>query len=293
MTRKIAVTGANGMTGRHMLKLLESESLSFSAITRAQWDITVWKTIHELDILFGGCEAVFHFAAQLPSSRFSSDAQGGIQQVFDANVRSCLNLANWAKLRDIPLIFLSGSTVYANSNAIKIKEDSAKTVNGFGGFYGYSKLLAEMVLNHHIADGLKSVVIRPSSIYGTGLPPDKLIAAYLSHASANEVLEVDGPSNKINLIHALDVAKASLEAYKSQSWGTYNVAGAEYSILEIAETAVKICKGGSITVSADSDTKPGFTRFDLDISKARAKFGYSPRVNLAQGMGLMLASKEM
>ena len=293
MTAKIAVTGANGMTGRHLLRLLELDSIPFLAVNRSQWDITNWKTIQELDMIFSECDAVFHFAAQLPTESVLSSDQAGIQPIFDANVRSCLNLASWAKMRDVSLVFLSGSTIYENPNASKIKEESAKTVNGFGGFYGYSKLMAEAVLNHYIADGLKSVVLRPSSIYGNGLPSNKLIPTYLSHACAGDVLEIDEPQNKINLVHALDVARASLEAYRSHSWGTYNIAGTEHSILEIAETALKVCKNGSIFIRNDHDFKPSFTRFDLDFTKAKAEFGYSPRVSLSQGMSLMLASKEI
>ena len=293
MTAKIAVTGSNGMTGRHLLRLLEIESIPYLAVSRSQWDITYWKTALELDVLFKGCDAVFHFAAQLPTESIFSSDQAGLQPIFDANVRSCLNLASWAKLRDIPLIFLSGSTVYENTNALNIKENSPKTANGLGGFYGYSKLLAEMVLDHYIADGLKTVVLRPSSIYGIGLPSSKLISEYLGLASTGDLLAVEGPRNKINLIHAFDVARASFEAFKSSSWGTYNVAGAEHSILEIAETAVNVCKSGSILVVNDDHIQPISTRFDLDISKAKAEFGYSPQVSLTQGMSLMLASKEI
>ena len=63
---EIAVTGANGMTGSHMVSLLKSKGISAKAVTRREWDLTEWKSIAELDHIFGLVQAVFHFGAKLP-----------------------------------------------------------------------------------------------------------------------------------------------------------------------------------------------------------------------------------
>ena len=148
---KIAVTGANGMMGSHMISLLKSKSISTKAVTRKEWDLTKWKSLDELDHIFESVSVIFHFAAQL-SYNFSKNNNQQTQKIFDTNIRSCLNLAEWAKLRKIPIVFLSSSVVYKNPHASKIIETDPKVVNGFGGFYGYSKLMAESIINHFVAD---------------------------------------------------------------------------------------------------------------------------------------------
>ena len=160
---EIAVTGANGMTGSHMMSLLKSKGIPAKAVTRQEWDLTEWKSFDELDHIFGSVLVIFHFGAQLPYNDFKNDNQQ-TQRIFDANIRSCLNLAEWAKLRNIPIVFLSGAVVYKDPHASKIIETDSKVVNGFGGFYGYSKFLAESIFSHLSAEGLKCIVLRPSSI---------------------------------------------------------------------------------------------------------------------------------
>jgi len=283
---EIAVTGANGMTGSHMMSLLKSKGIPAKAVTRQEWDLTEWKSFDELDHIFGSVLAVFHFGAQLPYNDFKNDNRQ-TQQIFDANIRSCLNLAEWAKLRNIPIVFLSGAVVYKDPHASKIIETDSKVVNGFGGFYGYSKFLAESIFSHLSAEGLRCIVLRPSSIYGYGLSSEKLVQSYINIASSGGKIQVAGSKNRINLIHAYDVVNAALKAYKSSAWGVFNISSdTSNSILEIAEIAVSISEKGSIDIMDNVDNNC-FERFDLDSKLAKKDFGFEARVNLKEGMLLM------
>jgi nucleoside-diphosphate-sugar epimerase len=283
---KIAVTGANGMMGSHMMSLLESKGIPAKAVTRKEWDLAEWKSFDELDFIFGLTRAVFHFGAQLPYDDSNGKSQQS-QQIFDTNVRSCLNLAEWANLRNIPIVFLSSAVVYKNPYLSDITEGDSKVVNGLGGLYGYSKVLAEGVLNHLSANGLKCIILRPSSLYGYGLPSNKLIQNYINIASSGGVIEVIGSRNKVNFIHAYDVSNAALQAYFSESWGVFNISSdAPSSILEIAEIAVSISKSGSISVLDEPDYD-AFLRFNLNSDLAKNNFNFHPVVGLRMGMNLM------
>ena len=283
---EIAVTGANGMTGSHMVSLLKSKGIPVKAVTRQEWDLTEWKSFDELDHIFGSVLAVFHFGAQLPYNDFKNDNRQ-TQQIFDANIRSCLNLAEWAKLRNVPIVFLSGAVVYKDPHTSKIIETDPKVVSGFGGFYGYSKLAAENIFSHFSAEGLKCIILRPSSIYGYGLPSEKLVQNYINIAASGGKIQVAGSKNRINLIHAYDVVNAALKAYKSSAWGVFNISSdTSNSILEIAEIAVSISEKGSIDIMDNVDNNC-FERFDLDSKLAKKDFGFEARVNLKEGMLLM------
>lgn len=283
---EIAVTGASGMMGSHMMSLLNSKGISAKAVTRQEWDLREWKSFDELDQIFGSVIAIFHFGAQLPYNDFKNDNRQ-TQQIFDVNVRSCLNLAEWAKLRNIPIVFLSSAVVYKDPHASKIIETDSKVVNGFGGLYGHSKFLAESIFSYLSAEGLKCIVLRPSSIYGYGLSSEKLVQNYINIASAGGKLKVVGSKNKINLIHACDVVNAALKAYKRSAWGVFNISSDNSnSILEIAEIAVSISEKGSIDIMDNIDNNC-FERFDLDSKLAKKDFGFEAKVNLKEGMLLM------
>ena len=284
---KVAVTGANGMTGRHMISLLKTKGIKFKAVTRQEWNLSEWKSHDQLDYIFGSVSAVFHFGAMLSNNQLNTD-NNQTQKLFDINVRSCLNLAEWAKLRNVPIIFLSGAVVYENPYSTKINENNSKVVNGFGGFYGYSKLLAENIFNHISLDGLKCIILRPSSIYGYGLLSGKLVQNYLDIASSNDLIKVKGSRNKINFIHAYDVANAAFQAFNKKTWGTFNISSKESNtILEVAEIAVSIFKNGKIEICDDNKNESEFSRFDLNSELAKKNFGFEPLINLKEGMLLM------
>ena len=284
---EIAITGANGMTGSHMMGLLKSRGIPVKAITREVWNLAEWKSFDELDLIFGSVSAVFHFGAQIPNN-YNYNDNWQTQQIFDTNIRSCLNLAEWAKLRNVAIIFLSSAVVYKNPHAIKIRETDPKVVNGIGGFYGYSKILAEGIFSYLSESGLKCIVLRPSSLYGYGLPSNKLIQNYINIASSGGLIKITGSRNKINFIHAYDVANAALQAYINKAWGIFNISSKEKNtILEVAEIAVCIAGSGSMVVTDDNKNDTSFTRFDLDSNLANKSFGFKTKIDLKEGMMLM------
>ena len=284
---EIAITGANGMTGSHMMSLLKSRGIPVKAITREVWNLAEWKSFDELDLIFGSVSAVFHFGAQIPNN-YNDNDNWQTQQIFDTNIRSCLNLAEWAKLRNVAIIFLSSAVVYKNPHAIKIRETDPKVVNGIGGFYGYSKILAEGIFSYLSESGLKCIVLRPSSLYGYGLPSNKLIQNYINIASSGGLIKITGSRNKINFIHAYDVANAALQAYINKAWGIFNISSKEKNtILEVAEIAVCISGSGSMVVMDDNKNDTSFTRFDLDSNLANKSFGFKTKIDLKEGMMLM------
>jgi nucleoside-diphosphate-sugar epimerase len=107
-------------------------------------------------------------------------------------------------------------------------------------------------------------------------------------ASSNREIQITGHKNRINLIHAYDVANAALSAYKNEAWGVFNISSREGStILEIAESAVSISDGGSIVVQDDNKKDAHFIRFDLSSELAKKSFGFETEINLKEGMLLM------
>jgi nucleoside-diphosphate-sugar epimerase len=284
----VAVTGASGMVGRHVAAALRRAGAECRAVDRSRWDLRRWANDDELDDFFAGCDAVVHAGAAVPSPGRPLPPQ----ELIDANVRACYCLGDWARRRGKPIVLISGATVYAWTGDPALKEDAAKTSRPEAGLYGLSKLLAEQLLDGLSAQGLRVCILRPASVYGAGIPQSRMVATLLGKASRGEDLVLQPPTrDRFSLVHAADVAHAVLGALRSQAWDVFNVGGpAAVSVADIARACVAVVGRGKVVVPAQ-DTAPGSLQYGLDCSKAAAKFGYSPRIGLEEGLRRTLAGE--
>jgi len=284
--KKVAITGSTGMLGSHMLALLHQLDVEIVDVNRDVWDLRNWKQEEDLRLILKSVDVFFHFAAALPIKNVEN-----INRIFDVNVRSCTNIANFCLDEGVSLIFISSATVYDNPHAINILEADKKVSFGLGGFYGFSKLLGEEIVNHFVSQGLRAILLRPSSIYGTGLAKGKLVSHILDQALAGDSIKIAQPNNQINFIHASDVAIACIKALRCKAWGIYNCGASEnVSILELAQTCIRISGSGNIIKPYDNNDL-GYVRFDLNSEKAEKVFGYSPVINISRGIEIMSSGR--
>jgi UDP-glucose 4-epimerase len=286
--RNVAVTGASGMVGRHVVAALSRAGMKCTPVGRSQWDLRRWAGDQELDAILSGCEAIVHAGAAVPSPGRSIPPQ----DILDANVRACYCLGDWARRRGMSFVLVSGATVYAMGGSQAIKEDDAITSRPDSGLYGLSKLLAEQVLDSLAAQGLKLCILRPASIYGAGMPETRMVAAMLAKACRGEELRLLPPvRDRVSLVHAGDVADATLRALQSEAWGVFNVGGPNpVSIADIANACVAVAGRGKVIAPA-GDASEGSLKYALDSSKAAAAFGYSPRIGLKEGLQRTMAGE--
>jgi UDP-glucose 4-epimerase len=155
-----------------------------------------------------------------------------------------------------------------------------------------SKLLAEQVLGALVGRGLRLAILRPSSVYGSGIPATRMIGSFLAQASRGEDIVLKPPVREsINLLHASDLGSAVVRLLSAAAWDVFNVAAAKASsVAEIAETCVAVAGKGRVVLPA-ADGSSGTTRYQLDCSKAAAIFGYVPAVELASGLRLTLLGR--
>ena len=296
--KKIAVTGASGLVGRHLLAALSRRGIACACACRtrpsalptdatwAPWDLEDWKRSVELDRLFPGVDAVLHVGAMVPAPGASVSARA----TFDANVRASLSLGEWARGNGVPLLYLSGAIVYGDPERVGIRETDPVGMNGIGGLYGLTKLQAEQVLTHLSRSGLSLCVLRPSSIYGDGLPAGKMITDFLMRASEGKALELSPPADdQVNMIHASDVAEAMLDAVTHDAWGgVFNIGTPRpVTVREIAEACVAAVGSGRVVLRPGEAERPARVRFALVSDLASAKFGFTTKMDLGHGLNDM------
>jgi UDP-glucose 4-epimerase len=286
---KVGLTGGTGMVGQHVKALLDYEGIQYVDVSRSQWDLVDWKSRGVIDSLLGDVDALLHIGAAVPSPLDPLETQ----VLFDANVRACVAIAEWATNKHVPVVYLSGAPVYKDPHGSNICEDDEKTTNNFGGFYGFTKYLAEQVFSHYVYAGLQLIVLRPTSIYGAGLGGDKLVGNFFHRAKKNEAIEIQAPhDNTVNFIHAADVARAILLSLQHNAWGIYNISAAENNTIEqLAHVCVDQAGSGKVTlIDGDTDSPKPFLRFDLNHEKAFKAFGYAAQIPLNTGVKMFAAN---
>ena len=250
------------------------------------WDLADWKSAEELDELFADIQVVIHAGAAVHNSRSIDESC-----IFDTNVRACFILGRWAISRGVPIVHISSSTVYANIGTSGLNEDGPLGWSGLGGFYGLSKLLAEDVYIRLREQGLKLAVVRPSSLYGFGLPAAKMVSSFLAIARDGGMIELTPPvEDRFDFIHAADVAYAIVAILKKESWNTFNIAsGSTISLQELAEICISLTGRGSISLKkATIQTRDAITRFSLNIDKAKCHLDWEPKISIKEGLELMM-----
>ena len=296
--KRVALTGASGMVGRHCLQAFHDRKISCIATSRSRpsvlpmgctwgaWDLRDWNANDAFDELFGSVDAVFHVGAYVPNDMSLAPSK----DLFDSNSRGSLNIGIWASEHQVPLIYLSTSTVYRDPLRKGILEDDPKrSGNGLDGFYGTTKLIGERVLHSLGERGAHVCILRPSSIYGTGLPANKMIPKWLRSAGLGETIALEPPvDDAINLIHATDVAEAMIAAAEREARGVFNIASRYLETLEsVARTCVTVAGKGSVLVSDRPSDRPKSVRFGLDCTRAQAEFAFQPRIDLSSGIQRM------
>jgi len=280
------------MLGRHLRPGLQAAGAEVVAVSRsgaddsAVWDLSEWIGMGALDELFPGVQAIVHAGAFVQPSGDVDE-----ERMFDVNVRACLNLGQWALSRNIPLLYISGAIVYADPCALLQKESAPLGWSGLGGFYGFTKLLAEDVLMHLRQQGLQLCMLRPTSIYGHGIGADKMVPRFLATAARGDVIELNQPvSDRVDIVHAADVSEATLAVLENKCWENLNISsGKPVSIIELAEACIAVAGRGRIEITGEvpADYKES-VKYSLDIARARECIHWQPRINVRTGLSLLM-----
>ncbi len=154
--KRVLITGANSYIGTSVEKwLLESDDFSVDTVDTMNG---VWKTAD-----FSQYDTVFHVAGIA-----HVDAKKSMESLYyQVNRDLTIEIATHAKASGVKqFIFMSSMIVYHESKSLKSEVITAETKPCPNGFYGNSKLEAEIGINQLADDRFKVVVLRPPMIYG-------------------------------------------------------------------------------------------------------------------------------
>jgi nucleoside-diphosphate-sugar epimerase len=290
----ILVTGAAGLIGGRLVSRLAADGADVIATDRRAAEAPPgvrWAAVDLLDapaLLSLMREAKVGAVVHAGAISGPMVAAGDPHQVMSVNVGGALNIAEAALRTGVErLVALSSAGVYGAQGTLDpVREDAPLNATDI---YGASKIAAEAVLRAYRHDhGLPAIALRPSSVYGPGRTTACFIRDMIDHARRSDPLKLapDGACRR-QFVHVDDVVAAILGALNAPRFDhfAFNVSGGTWlSEQEIAARAAQVLPGlriASIAAPAcclDGEMGP------LDTARARAAFGFSPSIPLAEGI---------
>ena len=181
-------------------------------------------------------------------------------------------------------VYLSSSMVYGDF-VDDVKEYAP--CNPIGQ-YGIMKLAGEwLVRDYSRRTNLVHTIIRPSAVYGPFDVEDRVISKFLLTAMRGGVLKVKGEHEKLDFTYVDDAADGIVAAALSDNTEnkTYNITKSQsVTLLKAAQMALELAGGGMLEVCPKDSAYP--SRGSLNIDAAMQDFGFSPKVDVAEGFKL-------
>lgn len=155
--------------------------------------------------------------------------------------------------------------------------------------YAVSKLAAEhLAISYFSQFKLPVVNLRPFNVYGPGQKGEGALSIFIQQALKDEEITIDGDGSQIRSWCYIDdfIEGALLSLRLNQAIGeSFNIGNerATITVLGLANTVCRVLKSNSVIRHAESLSQDIHIRVP-SIQKARETLGFSPRVDLEEGI---------
>ncbi|MBC7248961.1 MAG: NAD-dependent epimerase/dehydratase family protein [Anaerolineae bacterium] len=299
---KVLITGGAGFLGTALANRLSAEGhqvrvlddLSAGNPDRLSPKVLFTRgdvrDVPKLWTLLQGVTCVYHLAARVlvPESLLYP------REYNDVNVGGTVSVME--AMRDAGIrrvVFTSSGAIYGEQGQQPVSEDLSPNP---GSPYAVSKLAAEYYVRTIGALwGIETVVLRIFNAYGPGqlIPPSHppVIPHFVKQALSGGSLVVFGDGQQTrDFVYVDDVVDALVAAgtAKNVDRAIINIgSGQEVSINQVVEKVARVT-GKRLTPLYNSTASGGVSRLVADIGLARQLLGFRPKVDLDQGLSLLL-----
>lgn len=298
--RRVAVTGARGFLGSHVVAELERAGAQALPVASDRYDLVDREAVRRMYADLRP-SVVVHAAAAVGGIGANVANPG---HFLHANAVMGLHLLDEARLAGLErFVLVSTTCTYPEDAPNPLREDTIwdGAPTGATGPYGMAKrLLHEACATFERQYGLSSAVVVLANLYGPGdhYAPE---TSHVAPMMARRYLEAarDGVDEVVNwgsgtptreFLHVTDAARALVLAAASGCGSApINVGtGRETSIRELAEV-LAAAAGYEGTTRWDTTRPDGTPRRVLDVSRAETVLGFRARVGLEGGMAETVA----
>jgi UDP-glucose 4-epimerase len=303
----VIVIGATGFIGTYLVRGLITEGYEVLAAGRRASALSYYRENNipaiELDIAnesdFGklpkqGVEAVILLAGLLPANSTIDDPYAYV----NINIKGTLNILEYCRKNNIKKFF--ATTSYADIQGhwkkdVALQDYTPRLFNlkDDHACYIISKNAAtDFILHYNEKYEMSGIIFRLPPVYGVGPHSEiyvdgKLYKSgfqnFIDKAILGETIEIFGDKNvSRDVVSVKDVVSAFIKAIKSNNAkGLYNISSGvattlEEQVVAIVDTFSSVSTRSRIVYC--SEKKNNSKSYLLDISRAKADFGYDPQL---------------
>lgn len=266
----IAITGATGFLGRHVVERLKKErNISVFLFDRSKYSLFRVKSLEQF---LSKKDVILHLAAVNRDNNIN---------LVKINALGTLGLLEgmYTYSPDAKLIFTSSSQIY--------DEESV---------YGVSKKFAEELIEYYAKkNNIKGVILRISNIFGPGGEPfyNSVIATFVHQVKKGNTIVVNGNGKqKRDYIYVEDVVEAILKC-------TYQTFEENVTVLDICSGVMTSINDIAKTLNENS-RKPVKIQYNhkfqnekkikthLDYARIKKLLSWEPKTDFVKGLTAML-----
>jgi NAD dependent epimerase/dehydratase len=303
--RPVAVTGAGGFIGGHLVEMLVAQGASVTALVRynsrnergtLDWiapDVAAevktvageLRDIESVSRAVAGAEVVLHLGAQIaiPYSYVNP------RDFFEVNVLGTLNVAQACLAAGVQrIVHTSTSEVYGSAQQVPITESHPLEPQSP---YAASKLAADKLMDAwHRSFELPVVVLRPFNTYGPRQSARAIIPTIISQALAGDTLRLGSLHPRRDLTFVRDTAAGMLAAASAPDAVGQTIqlgTGHAVSVGEIVTLVGELMDKELEPVLDEARVRPAQSEVQLLLSepaRARSVLGWEPQVRLRDGL---------
>lgn len=292
---RILVTGSSGTIGTRLCETLIKEGHEVIGVdwVKNKWQPNIDKITIRWDLRDEqamnehvgklNADVIVHLAANARVYELVEDP-GRARD----NFLTLFNTLEFARKSNIKkLIFASSREGYGNIDVDICTEDMVRVENCESP-YTASKVGGEALVHAYArCYGLETVIFRFSNVYGMYDDSNRVIPLFFRQARDQKPLTVFGEGKCLDFTYIDDTVSAirlALEKFPEVAGQTFNVGnGVGTTIVELAKTIQQL-----LNVSVHVDVQPSrigeVTRYVANISNARKRLGYDPKVPFAAGI---------
>jgi nucleoside-diphosphate-sugar epimerase len=287
---RVAVTGASGFIGSHLVRALALKGCRLTLISRAQKESSLDGKIRWVQSDLTDSDSIGDILQrEKPATLFhlaGTRGRNGACACEELNFRATAALLEAARLAGVRRVVIAGSAEeYGNQPGPLGEALPSKATTA----YGISKARATAyALEKRAREGCPVTVVRPFSVYGPGQPADMFIAEAVNTAVRHANLKMSRGEQKRDLIFVEDVVSGLIAAATAEgiegkiiNLGT----GRAHRLRDVAERIWEMAGArGRLLVGARATAPDELYDTWADVTLAERLLGWEARTELESGL---------
>ncbi len=302
--KRILVTGGAGFLGSHLCDSLLENRTDIVCVDnffsgskdniRHLFSHTHFESIRHdiIHPLFLEVDKIYHLACPASPIHYQLNAIKTVK----TNVMGTINMLGLAKRIKARILLASSSEIYGDAKIHPQPEGYWGNVNpiGYRSCYDEGKRVAEtLMMDYHRQNKVDIQIARIFNTYGPRMAVNdgRAISNFIVQALSGEPLTVYGDGSQTrSFCYVSDLIQALIALMAVDDFtGPVNLGNPEeIPVLDVAETIIKLTKSSSKIIHKSLPADDPLRRCP-DISLAKEKLGWKPRISLEEGLDKTIA----